>query len=140
MRLVVDASIAVKWSVIEQDSDLAAKLIESDHELIAPELLAVEVANALTSAWRRRTIDGEHADNAIARLPAIIGTFAPDASLVADALILSRLLRHPVYDCMYLALAWRASARVVSLDARFRIAVANAGWDAFLVSLAEVVD
>ena len=49
MRLVVDASIAVKWSVIEQDSDLAAKLIESDHELIAPELLAVEVANALTS-------------------------------------------------------------------------------------------
>jgi predicted nucleic acid-binding protein len=79
MRLVVDASIAVKWSVIEQDSDLAAKLIESDHELIAPELLAVEVANALTSAWRRRTIDGEHADSAIARLPAIIGTFAPDA-------------------------------------------------------------
>jgi hypothetical protein len=41
---------------------------------------------------------------------------------------------------MYLALAWRASARVVSLDARFRIAVVNAGWDAFLVSLAEVVD
>ena len=38
MRLVVDASVALKWFVQEAGSDLAEH-IAAEHELIAPELM-----------------------------------------------------------------------------------------------------
>ena len=53
MKLVVDASVAVKWLVAEQDSPAAVRLIEAGHELHAPRLLAAEVTNVL---WRKARI------------------------------------------------------------------------------------
>ena len=47
MRLVVDASVAVKWLVAEEESDAARELLESGEELHAPGLMASEIANAL---------------------------------------------------------------------------------------------
>lgn len=51
MRLVVDASVAVKWLIEEPASELADRLLDDDHDLLAPELLLAEVLNA---AWRRQ--------------------------------------------------------------------------------------
>ena len=50
MRLVVDASVAVKWLVEEEHSDAADRLLDGNHELFAPRLMASEVGNAL---WRK---------------------------------------------------------------------------------------
>ena len=47
MRIVVDASIALKWVIPEPDSDAANALRAA--ELIAPALWLAEAANAL---WR----------------------------------------------------------------------------------------
>jgi predicted nucleic acid-binding protein len=38
--------------------------------------------------------------------------------LLARAMEVARLLKHPVYDCVYLALAERERATVVTADAR----------------------
>ena len=50
MRLVVDASVAVKWLVEEEGSASAERLLEGDHDLHAPRLMVPEIANAL---WRK---------------------------------------------------------------------------------------
>ena len=50
MRLVVDASVAVKWLIAEDGSDAAALLLMDGDDLHAPRLMASEVANAL---WRK---------------------------------------------------------------------------------------
>ena len=50
MRLVVDASVAVKWLIAEDDSDVARELAASGEDLHAPRLMASEIANAL---WRK---------------------------------------------------------------------------------------
>ena len=50
MLLVVDASVAVKWLVEEEHSDEADRLLDGNHELFAPRLMASEVGNAL---WRK---------------------------------------------------------------------------------------
>ena len=50
MRLVVDASVAVKWLVAEEDSSAADRLLAGGDDLHAPRLMASEVANAL---WRK---------------------------------------------------------------------------------------
>ena len=44
-RIVVDASVAVKWLIAEEHSALASAL--SDRQMSAPSLLLVECANAL---------------------------------------------------------------------------------------------
>ena len=46
-RLVVDASIAVKWYVPEANSTQAAAILESGAELLAPDLLVAEVGKVL---------------------------------------------------------------------------------------------
>ena len=53
---VVDASVAVKWLVDEPQSDKAANLLEDGLLLAAPELIYVEVANALWAIARRGNI------------------------------------------------------------------------------------
>ena len=50
MRLVVDASVAVKWLVAEEDSEAADRLLAGGDDLHAPRLMASEIANAL---WRK---------------------------------------------------------------------------------------
>ena len=44
-RLVIDASVAVKWVVPELVSERAERLL--DHGLVAPDLLFAECANLL---------------------------------------------------------------------------------------------
>jgi predicted nucleic acid-binding protein len=139
MRVVVDASVAVKWCIAEVDSDAARAPLETDHELIAPELLGVEVANALWTNWRRKVIDIDQMDGFLARLPQLIRTFVPDIGLVADAATLSRLVGHPVFDCIYLALARQAGGCVVTMDDRFLAAAGLSGWHAFFRPLSSLL-
>ena len=56
-RLVVDASVATKWVVPEDDSELAEMLLTSTARLHAPAFLAMEVANALWLKMRRGELD-----------------------------------------------------------------------------------
>ena len=50
--IVVDASVAVKWALKEADSEAAAALLDDDDPLLAPELLRIEGASAITRAGR----------------------------------------------------------------------------------------
>lgn len=50
MRIVVDASVAVKWLVAEEGSDAADRLLTDGDDLYAPRLMASEVAKTL---WRK---------------------------------------------------------------------------------------
>jgi predicted nucleic acid-binding protein len=117
MRIVVDASVAVKWVVNEPRTEAALAL--RDEELIAPALWLAEAANAL---WRHVRLGELNRNQALARLSEL--KTAPVASLpiephVAKALELATEADHPVYDCVYLALALHQQARVVTDDRRF---------------------
>ena len=139
MSLIVDASVAAKWYLAEVNSDLAQQLVEAGHELIAPDLVLVEVGNTLFKAWHREAIDDAHMDASLSQLPTVFASLWPLRDLMADALVLSRILRHPVYDCVYLALAWRTNGRIVTCDERFLKAARVSAWDMFLLDLRDAV-
>ncbi|TCZ57848.1 type II toxin-antitoxin system VapC family toxin [Roseicella aquatilis] len=40
----------------------------------------------------------------------------PDAELLDHAVLLSAAIRHPLYDCLYLALVRRLDARLATFD------------------------
>ncbi len=117
---VVDASVAVKWLVTEAFSDQAARLLDKELTLIAPELLFAEATNALWAMCRRGDITKADFAEAVGVLKA-----APVAvpfsmrQLAASAARLAVDLDHPTYDCFYLALAVQEQHPVVTADQRF---------------------
>ena len=119
MRFVVDASVAVKWLVAEEDEDIADRLAASGQELHAPRLMASEAANVLWRKARVGEIERAEAGAAMALLADMPVIWNDDETVGADAVRLALALDHPVYDCMYLALAHRIGATVVTADRRF---------------------
>ncbi len=57
MSLVVDASVAVKWFVMEPLRAEAKRLVERREPLYAPDLIFAEVTNAAWKMVRRNEID-----------------------------------------------------------------------------------
>ena len=125
MRFVVDASVAVKLLVDEPGSDAARELTASGEELHAPRLMASEVANALWRKARLGQIGRADAGAALAWMTEMPVRWNDDEAVSADAVRLALALDHPVYDCVYLALAQRIGAVMLTADRRFVTAVAE---------------
>jgi predicted nucleic acid-binding protein len=120
VTIVIDASVAVKWVLSESGSDAADALLDQD--LMAPVLWLAEAANVL---WRRARTGDITAKQANARLIELLK--APVASLPIEphlerALALAMEIGHPIYDCIYLALALHHDTQVVTADRRFAAA------------------
>ena len=115
--VVVDASVAVKWVVGEVGSDRAARLLDG-RTLHVPDLLFVEAANALWAMRRRGALPVEAPGAAIGWLVRAPLRVARTMPLIEPALALATALAHPVYDCVYLALAAEVAAPLVTADAR----------------------
>jgi len=118
--LVVDASVAVKWLVTEAGSEQAARLVDDDRTLIAPELLFAEAGNALWALCRRGDFTQSDYAEAIdvlrvapVMIPATLRQLAPAAGRLALD------LDHALYDCFYLALAIEENCAVITADTRF---------------------
>ena len=137
MRFVVDASVAVKWLVVEQDADVARELATSGHDLNAPRLMASEIANALWRKARVGEIERRAAGILLANVSDMPVRWGADEIVSADAVRLALALDHPVYDCMYLALAHRIDAKVVTADRRFATAAAPTQHGEAVLTLAD---
>lgn len=137
MRLVVDASVAVKWLVAEEGSDAARDLGENGDEMHAPRLMASEIANALWRKARLGEIELSEAGAMIAAVPGMPVRWSSDEEVCADALRLALALDRPVYDCMYLALAHRLGAMLVTADLRFADALSSTEHGGAVQTLAD---
>lgn len=113
-RLVVDSSIAIKWLVDEPDSEAAIPLVAA--ELWAPTFIYTECANVLWKKARRAELTAAEAEDLVGELFKLPLQVVDDRQLSARALSLALSMRHPVYDCVYLTLAERVRAPLVTSD------------------------
>ena len=118
MTLVVDANVVIKWFVDENLRDQARHIFEYQLELTAPEFVLAEVANIAWKKARRNEIDKDQARFIVESLPKYIPFLIPTRDLIEAATRLALNLDHPVYDCLYLALAeLREASRVTGRPA-----------------------
>lgn len=136
MTLVVDASVAFKWLVEEAGSAEAEALLARGDSLVAPDLVLVEVANALWCKVGRGEVSGEQAVLALDRLGVFFDALIPDQRLAPRALDIAFRLRHPVYDCLYLACAEAADGVLATADRRLGEAVAGTAFAGSVHALA----
>ena len=115
-RLVIDASVAVKWVVPERDSERAELLL--DHGLVAPDLLFAECANILWKKVRRGELTKQEADIAAQTLKQADLDLVSTRAYLALATSIAVELDHPAYDAVYLAVAEASNLRLVTADDR----------------------
>ncbi|MDO9709169.1 type II toxin-antitoxin system VapC family toxin [Paracraurococcus lichenis] len=126
-ELVVDASVVLKWLVDEPDVAWARRVATSSYVLIAPDLLHSEVANALWRIRRKGLLSERQHFELYDRLSDFNLQFLVlEHPLHAASLALATRLDHPVYDCLYLALALARGAALATADTRFARAIRRA--------------
>jgi predicted nucleic acid-binding protein len=118
--IVVDASMAYSWFTTDPDPRGAARLLETDSLLLAPDLMAVEATNAWWKKLRRGEIDLAGVERAVTDLLALEIVWVSAATLLRPAARLAAELGHPIYDCVYLALAASHSAVLATADDRLQ--------------------
>ena len=121
--IVVDASVAAKWFLPEFATRWARALMSGSELLTAPDIARSEVAAAIV---RRVRTEGMQAEDAAAPLSTWkrtidrrLITILPTEPLIDDAAHLAIEMRHTLQDCLYLALARRNDALMVTADRRF---------------------
>lgn len=118
MTAVVDASVAARWFLDVPGSDKAYRLIRDEDRILAPDLVMAEIASALWKAVRFAGLEPATAAEAIGRAGTAFHELIPLQMLADRALAIALDLRHPVYDCFYLALAQERECRLVTADDR----------------------
>jgi len=113
--IIVDASVAVQWIAEEDTSALSDELLYRS-DLAAPALMQIEVANALRRKVWVGDISIEQAKVGLAFVRGKVSALLLPSQVLDRALEMSHLLYHPIYDCIYLALAERHDATVVTYD------------------------
>jgi predicted nucleic acid-binding protein len=129
--IVVDASVAVKWCLPAQDEEFVPEAEEilasyrAGRELfLVPDLFWLEVGNAVWKAVLRGKIDPEMAGRNFRAISDLKIPTVPSFDLAPHALRLAVTHRRTVYDSVYVALALRANAELITADERLAKALA----------------
>ena len=86
---------------------------------------------------REGEVSREHAERAVRAIPEQITRFVPARGLLLPALDISVELRHPIYDCLYLALADYEGAVLVTDDRVFLRKTADSRWRENVLSMSD---
>jgi predicted nucleic acid-binding protein len=116
--LVVDASVAAQWVLPEARSGAANALRQTGEPLIAPDLAYAEIGNAIWKRAVQRELTAAEATEALSAAVGVYTSLIPMAELAARATEIAIAIKHPIYDCFYLALAERENAPLISADKR----------------------
>jgi predicted nucleic acid-binding protein len=122
-KVVVDASVAVKWFVPEIHSVAAARLLVPEIVLCAPDLIGPEFGNILWKKVRRAEITADEADQILGAFSGLPLEIFPSVALLAAAFELGVQLDRSVYDSLYLALAIAEECVLVTADGKFHTVV-----------------
>jgi predicted nucleic acid-binding protein len=134
---VVDASVVAAAFFPERHADACRSLLASGRELHAPDLVYAETANVIWKRRRRGEIEEQEAAGLltdILRLP--LRTTASEP-LFETALALALRTGRTVYDCLYLALALREGAIMVTCDRRLANALSGGPLDSHVAWIGE---
>jgi len=124
---VVDASVLGAFFFKEPLAEAADRFLTENPELVAPDLLTIEMASiAAKKVWRGETTD-QIAGRAIDATIELVQLLVSGAGLAPRAYALAAAHRFSAYDATYLALAEMRSCRVATLDIRLSRRADQAG-------------
>jgi Predicted nucleic acid-binding protein, contains PIN domain len=138
MRIVPDASVAIKWYINEVHTSSAEKLLDGTHELHAPELILPEFGNIVWKKVRRRELSSVEGSRIISTFAAQNIEMHSHKYILNAAFTGAEATGQTAYDWSYLALAVSLSCPFVTADERFFKALANSRLSKNLMWIGDV--
>lgn len=132
---VFDASVAVR-AFLRAPGHKQADAAITRYAMVAPALIVTEVANAIWKYHRRGDMDRATSLDVIRHF-SVYPELRPDLTLQPEALQIACDYEHPVYDCLYIALARREGLPLISADKRL-LALARDRLDLHTISLNDI--
>jgi predicted nucleic acid-binding protein len=130
-RLVLDASVAVKWAMplareprTDQSLRLFQRYRDGAIDFLVPDMFWAEVGNVLWKGVRQRRWTRLEADTVAADMKARDFVTFSSSILLTEALAISFQYDRSVYDCLYVALAVQTKTDLITADERLANALA----------------
>lgn len=138
-RWVVDASVMGAAFFEEVDTIAARRFLARETNLLAPPLLALEIASiAVKKVWKNLA-SPEVASRAIAETSKLVTLVEPLHQLAQAAFALASEHRFSVYDATYLALAVQEDAKLITADRRLKSLASQCGLSTNVCLLGEAL-
>lgn len=135
---VIDASVVAALLFREEHADAARVVLLSGRDLHAPDLIHAELANVIWKRHRRGEVSDEAAYALLVsfrRMPLLI---TPSVGLVDRALRIAMHTGRTPYDCLYIALAMKTRAAMLTCDRRLVNALAGTWLEDHVMWLGEL--
>lgn len=118
---ILDSSVIIKWFSEEEDSDQARilrdKHVQGHLDIIAPDLMLYEIANALRYNNAITEKDVQDAVDSILKFDLCI--IAPTREVLHTAISIAKTHNTTVYDAHYLAIAQFLNIPLITADQKF---------------------
>ena len=118
--IVVDANVSLKWFIPERGMAEALRVLRSGRKLIARAIIKEEVISGLVRRVRREELSAgearESTSDWLRELRNETVHLMEDELLLVEAAEIGFNIKHPLFDCLYLALAMRLNVPLVTAD------------------------
>lgn len=114
--IVIDASVAIKWFIPEIHSIAAARLLNMNLKLLAPDLIFAEVGNILWKKWRSQELPMETANAILQDFKKLPFEIYDGETLLDITWEIATTYQRTFYDSLYLALAQTEGCLLATAD------------------------
>jgi len=135
---IVDASVIAAAFFQEEFEERAWTLLASDCSLLAPGMIIEEVGNVIWKKFRRKEIDEDEASQLLTDFLNLPLKITPSSTLIESALEIAMEKDRTVYDSLYVALAVKTDAVMVTADKRLVNALAGSPMEKYVQWLGNV--
>jgi len=118
MIVVLDCSAAIEIALKRENGKRLGELVGAAEKTISSELFRIEVANVVSKYYRGNYIKKSECDKILELAENLVDEFIPIKENHLEAMHESIRLCHSAYDMLYLTLARRMGATLVTLDRR----------------------
>ena len=128
MRVVLDANAAVEVALEGKAAGLLSAVLAQSEEVIAPELLVLEIVNAVWKYHQFAEFDLGKCEKILELAVGLVDRLISHRAIYREAFALSRAQKsRAAYDMFYLALALREDALLLTLDGTLKKEAKRAG-------------
>jgi len=127
MITVLDASAAIEILLARSHAGELKKYLLGSGEVISPELYKAEIANVLWKYVRAGLLAQDKANILLGLGLELVDDYIDMKENITESMNEAVRLDHPVYDMLYLTLARRRGARLLTLDKKLKVIAQSAG-------------
>ena len=126
MIIVLDASAGIEIALNREKGKSLDELITKSSKVIASNLYKAEVANVIWKYVKAKLLDKEYAIKTLQLCERLVDEYIDISDNNEEAMLEGIRLNHSVYDLLYLVIARRTGAKLVTMDEKLKkIAIEN---------------